>query len=494
MKFFIKQYWPIIAILLLAFFLRLWAVLMVGDFTWDEMFSFTYSQKPWLDSLKFWTWETNPPLHLLILKIWFYIFPANEFWQRLPSLIFGLATVFYVYKIGRAYFNKKTGLITAALLALHPYHIFLSTFGRGYALLLLLASVSFYYCLEIFYRGNQTRKNLIILALVNLAFAYTHLTAFLVLAAETAIILMVNSKSFLLWLKIHAIPTVLWLVWTIPAFAAKMNGSETLGSAWFFNFSSGFTQILTPLKLIFLGPANDIFLYCIIGAWSFFWIWRIVSDCRKKTINYCYFSAGFIFFIILAAGLILHLWNVRFLVVSLPFVITIFAVLLDIYIKRTWLIVCAVLLLCLPGLIQLKNIFPVNDWGKLNTYISDNSTPGKKQVFVYNDFIEKLLVDRYYKGPAEEKMYLPQTTKDWDRLIITENYRRYLHSAEEMKTWYEANLKNYDEIFFLYSQDVGIDLREIFLKDGRDLISVDNISPAKDARKIYRYAKNSDAT
>jgi mannosyltransferase len=176
-----KQKILLAIIILSAATLRLLAILHVGDFTWDEMFSFTYSQKPWLDSLTFWTWETNPPLHLIFLKLWFYIFPADEFWQRIPSLIFGVITVWWVYKIGRDYFHERVGQISAILLALHPYHIFISTFGRAYSLLLCLTAISIYYFLKIFVKNEFSKKDLIILAAINLLISYAHLTGFFIL-------------------------------------------------------------------------------------------------------------------------------------------------------------------------------------------------------------------------------------------------------------------------------------------------------------------------
>src|SRR3989338_2049111 len=101
-----KKFLPIVLTLLLATALRLFTLFGVGDFIWDEMFSFVYSQKPWLASFQFLLLETNPPLHLLTLKLWWYIFPENEFFSRLPSFLFGVGTVFAVYIAGKNFFNK----------------------------------------------------------------------------------------------------------------------------------------------------------------------------------------------------------------------------------------------------------------------------------------------------------------------------------------------------------------------------------------------------
>ena len=93
----ILNYLPLIIIIMFAFILRLITILKLGPFYFDEAFSFSYSQKPLLISLKYWLWETNPPLHMVFLKSWLQIFPADEFWARIPSLIFGTASIYYIY-------------------------------------------------------------------------------------------------------------------------------------------------------------------------------------------------------------------------------------------------------------------------------------------------------------------------------------------------------------------------------------------------------------
>ena len=95
----------LVTIILLALALRIFAIIQDGDFWFDAWFSFNYSQKPWLDSFKFWTWETNPPFHMVVLKFWFYIFPKNELFARLPSLIFGVTSIYFLL-LFRIIFNS----------------------------------------------------------------------------------------------------------------------------------------------------------------------------------------------------------------------------------------------------------------------------------------------------------------------------------------------------------------------------------------------------
>ncbi|MBU1613359.1 glycosyltransferase family 39 protein, partial [Patescibacteria group bacterium] len=212
-----KINFPLLAILLLALVLRIFALLKYGDFWWDEIFSVTYSQKPWLESIKFWTWETNPFFHMLVLKIWFYFFSPNEITARFPSIIFGVAGVWSLFRFGLIFFNRRIAYTAAFLLALAPYHIFMSCTARGYALLTLLAIINVHYFLLLFYRQEKNRKNIIIFAVSLLALLFTHLTAAWVILAEIIIMLTAGKKYIVEYVKYSIIPFALWLIWAIPS-------------------------------------------------------------------------------------------------------------------------------------------------------------------------------------------------------------------------------------------------------------------------------------
>jgi len=479
------------AIILAAFAIRLAAILYYGDFWDDEMFSVVYSQKPWLDSIHFWLWETNPPLHMFFLKLWFYIFPLTEFWARMPSLIFGVLTVWWIYKIGRDYFSERVGQIAAILIALHPYHIFISIFGRAYSLLLCLSAISIYYCFKIYVKNEYTKKDLIILTAVNLLLCYAHLTGFLLIIGEGAVILFLNAKRINHWVLIHLIPLALWLIWAIPSLAAKAAEKDTFGSAWFLNFHNNFLGIFTPLKLIFFGPGSNYYIYFLIAIFFILLIKYFIKQVRTDPTNKYFTSTVLIFSIPLIASLIMSLWNIRFIIIALPAFVIVSACLLSLNINRLILATGIATAVTLCGVINLFSSFPLNNWAKLNNFLTANYSSDKNQVFIANDFIEELLANKYYGSPMEKIFYTtPDADTNWDKSIITGNYRRYLHDKQEMAGWYAANnISQYDELFLLYSKDVGVELPDILASDNWKLISTDRVSPAKDERVILRYAR-----
>jgi uncharacterized membrane protein len=91
--------------------------------------------------------DTHPPFYYLFLKFWTGIFGFSELALRTPSIIFGVLTIFVVYKIG-GILSRKTGLFAAILTAFSPLLIYYSQEARMYALSTLLVSVCAYFFIK----------------------------------------------------------------------------------------------------------------------------------------------------------------------------------------------------------------------------------------------------------------------------------------------------------------------------------------------------------
>jgi len=61
--------------------------------------------------------ESHPPGHYLLLRITQSVLGDSAFAVRLPSALFGIATVIIMYHLGCRYFSKEAGLISSAWLA-----------------------------------------------------------------------------------------------------------------------------------------------------------------------------------------------------------------------------------------------------------------------------------------------------------------------------------------------------------------------------------------
>ncbi len=125
---------------LLALLLVLAAYLRLRDLDrtslwYDEAVSWHQSNGSLTALLEQVAQDNYPPLHNMVL--WLAI-PVLGDWEtalRFPSVLFGTLAVWLVYLLGKMLGDKPVGLLSAALLALSPFHIWYSTEARMYALL-----------------------------------------------------------------------------------------------------------------------------------------------------------------------------------------------------------------------------------------------------------------------------------------------------------------------------------------------------------------------
>lgn len=154
--------WILIVVLFAAAFMRLWA-LGEGDPTGDEvlyafraigMLDFDEANEQttpleWYDPLvktgsrvpeayaigdgiPRWTklsFHDHPPLVFFIQHIFMRFFGESTFVFRLPSALFGVASVFLLFLIGRQLFSQEVGLFAAAILAVNVHHLFIARLG-----------------------------------------------------------------------------------------------------------------------------------------------------------------------------------------------------------------------------------------------------------------------------------------------------------------------------------------------------------------------------
>ncbi len=89
--------------------------------------------------------DPSPPLYYLLLSLWTRLFGTSEVSARIPSAIFGIFSIFMIYRLGVIFFDNKTGELAAFLLAVSPFHLYFSQEARMYSLLVLLTMLSMYY-------------------------------------------------------------------------------------------------------------------------------------------------------------------------------------------------------------------------------------------------------------------------------------------------------------------------------------------------------------
>lgn len=483
LKKFFKTNWPIISILALAFVLHLITIFKYGDFWDDEMFSVIYSQKPWNQSLYFWLLETNPPLHMLFLKFWFYIFPITEFFARLPSAIFGTINVWFIYLLGKKLFDKRTALLSALFLSFHSYFLFFSATARTYVLTALLATISFYLFYIIFFEENSAKKYRVYFALTNLLLALSHLTAIPFIFSELLILFLYKKPKIILWSKINLLPFLISGSWIITSFLNKTRLSES----WFLNLRFKPFELLLPLINIAFGPAEKITATFLVATAIAMIIFVFHTKQNNQNLNILLTS----FLTVCAMAAITGVWQVKFIFICLPIVSLIIVFCLEKIFTRYS--VSVILFACLPGLFFLYQILPLTNWANIEQYINNQYQPGKKSVLIYNNYILKTQIDHYLDKNKINKIPLTENTvTNWDDLILRKNYLVLKMNTNQLQQWFENNnLQNYNQIF-LIQENSGFrpDLTKLLENNRYNQMAKPSQARISGNYWIYTYAKN----
>ncbi len=110
----------------------------------DEAASVSFASLAWKPFIKtLWGYQGNMALYYFLLRGWIHL-GDSEFVVRSLSVLFGVLTIPAVYMLAARLFDRPTGLISAALLAVHSFHIHWSQETRAYSFLILLLVVTTY--------------------------------------------------------------------------------------------------------------------------------------------------------------------------------------------------------------------------------------------------------------------------------------------------------------------------------------------------------------
>jgi uncharacterized membrane protein len=153
--------WPLLAIVALAFVLRL--VNLGGRPLWyDEAFAVLYAEKPF-EAMLYGTLtqvvgaaaDVHPLFFYSILHAWMSVAGQSPLAVRALSVLLGTVTTAVVYLLARRLFDQRTGLAAAAIVAIAPFPIYYSQEARMYALLGLAAIAAVYFFVRAWAGGQR---------------------------------------------------------------------------------------------------------------------------------------------------------------------------------------------------------------------------------------------------------------------------------------------------------------------------------------------------
>jgi len=224
-----NKYMEIFIVLILSLFLR---IISLNQSLWlDEATTALVSKMDLkMFFMQFIPNDFHPPLYYNILQAWTYLFGTSEIVLRVPSLIFGILTVYVTYLIASRFEGNSLGkikwpIVPALFLATSGLHIYYSQEARMYALATLLVSLIFL---------NYIDKKWLNLSLL---FALLFLTDYLSMIVLPVLFIHTYFKDYknLKKLLLSTIPLiVIFLLWS-PIFFSQLDSGlalKTENSSW----------------------------------------------------------------------------------------------------------------------------------------------------------------------------------------------------------------------------------------------------------------------
>lgn len=197
-----------LALTCLFFFIFQREVLVSYTLDSDELFSWSLATSEWSFLFKEGFRHGQQPLYYFLLKIWSFITPQNDYWVRLPSLLLGLGSIVYLFKMAKELFKENQVYLQGFFVLLFPQLIFYSTYARPYALLLFLSCLNLFFLLKKYFTEEKESKNLNLGFFLSLfALVLTHHVGFVyALALGISLFLLkkeeIKSPAFLILLLI----------------------------------------------------------------------------------------------------------------------------------------------------------------------------------------------------------------------------------------------------------------------------------------------------
>jgi 4-amino-4-deoxy-L-arabinose transferase-like glycosyltransferase len=151
-------------------------------FWFDECFSVVAARLDWGNFAHLLWWrEGNMSLYYVLLRGWLH-FGGTEFFVRSLSVVLAVAGLPAIYWLACTLFERRTALISVALLSVNAYHIRYAQEARSYSLFFLMAVLSGgYFC---GYLRKASRGNLLGYVVTSILCVYAHFYALLLIGTQ----------------------------------------------------------------------------------------------------------------------------------------------------------------------------------------------------------------------------------------------------------------------------------------------------------------------
>ncbi len=352
-------------------------------------------------------------LYYAILYGWTTVAGSSEFALRFPSAVFSTLTVPVVYMLGDELFDRQTGALAAALMAINLSAIVYAQEVRSYALLVCFACLSALFFVRTL--RSPSTANCMGYVVFGVLSVYTHLFGILILPAElVSLWLFKPGQKATLRLTTSA---VIFGFLALPAFVRAMTMAPG-PSDWipptnvhsvlaFFRFEDGGPGGRSGLLLQSLYGGG------ILAALAF----ALSGDSRRNQIWFLALCAFVPVALTIVVSLAKPLFIDRYLIECLPFTVTLVAagiMLAGRFVPQgaIFAVVTAMIVLGLYDAYPYYRSPSMENWGDAVAYVAEHERPGDA-VIVYRAEC-RWPVD-YYRQRFANPMQFPKVVyPDWN--------------------------------------------------------------------------------
>ncbi len=357
-----------------------------------------------------WVWwygEANlQTVYFLLMRAWIHG-GLSEAWLRLPSALFGIASVPLMYVVARRLVSGGAALASAALLAFSPMHVYYSQEARSYTLtifLVLLSSSFFVLAVE-----EGRRRDWVLWTVFGLLAFYSHDFAALVLVAQVCSLLF-RKTSPAIWRRV-IFCGLLILMLAVPGLSYVFRASpENLHFIW---MPQANPREIWHLAAFFSGSGVKTFLALILWTAG---LVAIVHDRRRDSETFwrgmLILSWAFLPAVITALVSLRHpIFMQRYLIFSLPAMVLLAAVGMT-ALRKMYAGVVMVIALCAMSIPSIVKDYhkPREDWRAASSAILASAQSGDAVVFF--PFYTRIMLDYYRdrdrQNPPAVHVFAPQ--------------------------------------------------------------------------------------
>ena len=410
--------------------------------------------------------DAHPPLYYLLLHL---LLPwgKSELFLRLPSAVFGIATVIITWLLAKKLFNASTALIALSLVALSASQIYVTQEMRMYPLFIMLSMLSTLYFYELMEK-NEAKAVFYILSSVLMV--YTHYLGFVILFSHFIAGLVLFRKLFTVKrMAMYLIVLLCYLPWvtillvqvktgTGPALLERASLLSVVNT--FLCFFSGFTFMLRALS-----PEYFIILFCsvIFPVAGIFVMLRSPEKRTSLIFLLLYILLPIIILLSLSLLHIKNLYSVKYLSFSAPACFILLAWLLHRILTSNSRILAIVILLCyfFVNFISLYDwyfipAFQKQRWREAIASVNQVKTDG--DAFLIQDFFQIHCL-QYYLGSEKDIYMVHPDNPDKTLEHISKSHWRIWYIAScgwrvrdpglNVLHWLDKNMKLADEKYYL---------------------------------------------